>query len=119
MDLAIANYQNGQLQQYLQQYRLKNDCKLVLTSGYNRTVMTTIVEYFHDKNTDICPLLQTLNSYCHQRNDYVHQLKGISNLESNKIMSTMKQILKILEINIKPNPFDVINQKIYELLNVQ
>lgn len=119
LDLAIANYEQGKLQDFLDNYRLENGRKLVLNSGYNRTVMTAIVEYLYGINTTIYQLLKKLDVYCQQRNDYVHQLKGISKLESQEITLTIKQIIKVLGIKFKLNPFEEINHKIEELLNVQ
>ena len=119
LDIAIANYQNGELQKYLDNYRLGNGRKLVWTSGYNRTVMLAIIKYLYHENAEICQLLQNLESYCQKRNDYIHQLKGISKLESEEIIPNMKQILKTLSINIQSNPFNEINQKINDLLSAQ
>ena len=116
---AIANYQNGKLQKHLDDYRLNNGRKLVWTNGYNRTVMTAIVEYLYGKNAEIYQLLKKLDEHCQQRNDYIHQLKGISKLESKDIISDMRQILEVLKINIQPDPFKEINKKIDNLLNVQ
>ncbi len=110
---------NGKLQQHLNNYRLCNGRKLVLTSGDNRTVMTAIIEYFHDQNAEICQLLRKLDIYCQQRNDYVHQLKGISKLEAKNILTNMNKILNWLKIVIKPHPFDTIKQQICELLDNQ
>ncbi|MGF1588845.1 MAG: hypothetical protein ACFCU7_06330 [Pleurocapsa sp.] len=118
LDKTIKNFDGGKLQKHLDNYRLKNGRKLFLSSGYNRTVMTAIVDYFHDQNSEICQLLQNLDAYCQKRNDYIHQLKGISSLESEEIKSTMRQVLNILEIDIKTNPFEEINQKITYLLNL-
>jgi hypothetical protein len=119
LDRIIKTFDGGELKKYLDSYHLKNGRKLFFTSGFNRTVMTAIVEYFYDQNAKICQLLQKLDAYCQQRNDYVHQLKGISNLEADKILSDMRQILKMLDIAIKPSPFEEINQKIYDLLDIQ
>lgn len=117
LDGIVKSFEDGKLQQHLDNYRLHNGRKLVLTISYNRTVMTAIIEYFYDKNHEICRLLRNLDDYCQQRNDYIHQLKGISNLEADKILLDMKQILNLLNTAIKPNPFDTINQKIDDLLD--
>ena len=74
-------------------------------------------KYFYNSNPEICKLLQKLNQYCQQRNDYIHQLKGVNNIEGGQILETMRKIMKILQLEIKPNPFQLINQKIYELLD--
>ncbi|MGF1539288.1 MAG: hypothetical protein ACFCU5_02380 [Pleurocapsa sp.] len=118
LDLAIANYRNGELKRYLNNYKLNGDRQLILSNGYNRTVMTAIIEYLCGKDAEIYQLLKKLDVDCQKRNDYIHQLKGISKLESQETTSNMRQILKVLKINIKPNPFEEINQKIDDLLNV-
>ena len=100
-------------------YQLKQNRKLTLTNGYNRTVMTAIVEYFFGKEAKIYQLLKQLDVHCQNRNEYVHQLKGINTLESNEILFSIKQILNLLDIDIKPNPFEEINHKIYALLDAQ
>ncbi|MBW4532565.1 MAG: hypothetical protein KME09_01375 [Pleurocapsa minor HA4230-MV1] len=115
----IKDFDDGKLQKYLNEYRLKNGQKLFFATNYNRITMIAIVDYFYDKNTEICQLLQNLNAYCQKRNDYIHQLKGIDHLEADQILFDLKQILKSLNIAIKPNPFDTIKQKIERLLDVQ
>ena len=77
--------------------------------------MTAIAEYLYLRNSKICQMLQNLEAYCQQRNEYIHQLKGISKLESEKIIFNMRQILEVLKISLKPHPFEKINN----LLNVQ
>jgi hypothetical protein len=119
LDSAIANYDRGALQHFLDSYELKNGRRLSFTSGYNRTVMTAIVEYIYGENAEVYRLLKKLDVYCQQRNDYIHQLKGISKLESEEIISNMRQIIKALKINMKLHPFKEIDHKIEELLDVQ
>ena len=116
---AIADYDRGKLKQFLDNYELNNGRKLILTNGYNRTVMTAIVEYLYGENAEIYRLLKKMDVCCQQRNDYIHQLKGISKLESKEITSNMRQIIKALNINLKPYPFEEINNHLEKLLNVQ
>ncbi|BAZ46104.1 hypothetical protein NIES4102_31320 [Chondrocystis sp. NIES-4102] len=113
---AIQSYAQGDLQKYLNNYRLANGQKLLINNNYNRTVMTVIIQYCCKNNSKIINLLNKFERYCQQRNEYIHQLKGIDKLEAETILKDLNEILKFLTIETKNKPFELINQTIEQLL---
>lgn len=106
----VRSFDNGQL------YRqLVNDGTPTDKWVYVQT-MSKIVEY----TNQYASLLQTsarLQQYCQDRNNYIHKLEGISQLDkSDVILNDLKIILKQLTPVPDTNTFDRLNQDILNLL---
>jgi len=101
--------QYPKLYQFLKKYS-KGNIILKLKDFPSRLVLLAILEYqahplLHD--------LQTLNTYCEQRNRYVHRLEGISSLNDvPEILKVMRSLLPKSHENAQVNPFNTLNQAI-------
>jgi hypothetical protein len=105
---ALAD-QHPALYAWLQAYRFR-DKPLTLDKFPNRPTLIAILEF---DPPPALPLLQTLNTYCEQRNSYIHNFEGISELEGvNDILKTMRQVLEHLHQTDFINPFNGLNQEI-------
>ena len=63
-------------------------------------------------------LVNFLNEYCEQRNRCVHRFEGISEIENGvELVAKLKRLIKMLVALPSENPFDVLNQKVYELIS--
>ena len=63
-------------------------------------------------------LVNFLNEYCEQRNRCVHRFEGISEVENGvELVAKLKRLIKMLVALPSENPFDVLNQKVYELIS--
>jgi hypothetical protein len=111
---ALAN-QHPKLYERLQAYRFR-DKQLTLDKFPNRPTLIAILEF---DPPSALPLLQTLNAYCEQRNRYIHNFEGISELEGmNDILKTMRQVLGHLHQTDFINPFNGLNQEIERSLQM-
>lgn len=112
---AIKKYQDGELNNYLQDYRLPNGYPLQ-SNHINRPVMLAILEYFEERPSLIEPL-KKLNKYCDQRNDFVHQFQGVSFLEDREnLVNYLHKLARQITSIPKENSFDLLNQQLYSLL---
>jgi hypothetical protein len=106
----VRNFDNGNLYRQLTKDNINTD-KWV----YVQT-MSKIVEYTNQYSS----LLQTsarLQQYCQDRNNYIHKLEGISQLDkSDVILTDLKIILKQLTPVPDTNTFDRLNQDILNIL---
>ena len=63
-------------------------------------------------------LVNLLNEYCEQRNRCVHRFEGISEIENGvELVAKLKRLIKMLVALPSENPFDVLNQKVFELIS--
>jgi hypothetical protein len=63
-------------------------------------------------------LVNFLNEYCEQRNRCVHRFEGISEVENGvELVAKLKRLIKMLVALPSENPFDVLNQKVYDLIS--
>jgi hypothetical protein len=116
----IENYDQGKLYDYLQKYRLRNGQSLKLYS-LNRIIMLAILEYF-SVNQQLLNSFNNLEKYCEQRNDFVHQFEGVANIsdkEIHHIINNIRVILAGLTTIPSQNSFQVLNEKIDELIDYQ
>jgi len=103
-----------ELYQFLQAYRFRNS-PLRLEGFPNRPTLMAILEY---GNCPILTQIETLNSYCEQRNQYIHNFEGISELGGTEdILRMMRQVLEHLGQTEFSNPFNGLNQEIGRSLN--
>jgi hypothetical protein len=105
-----------ELYRFLKGYS-RGDFSLKLDSFPNRPVLLAILEH------GVHPLrnnLQALNTYCEQRNRYVHRFEGISKLDdAPEILKVMRSLLSDLGADVQINPFNHLNAIILTELNRQ
>ncbi|MEA5537028.1 hypothetical protein [Crocosphaera sp. XPORK-15E] len=111
-----SKIEQRELNKYLKAYRY-NGQSLKLDEKINRIVMLAILEHFSDLSSVIL-LLKELENSCQDRNDLVHNLKGISELENEKeIIKTMRQIMEFVKPDFETtNPFNSLNEQILDQL---
>lgn len=78
--------------------------------------MNKIVEYT-DRYQDVLKESDKLRKYCEERNDYIHKLQGVSQLDNAEtILSDIKKMLRKFTPIPDTNTFDRLNQEILNLL---
>ena len=94
---------------YLQQYRFRGH-PLRLEAFPSRPVFLAILEY---GQPPVLLPLQSLSTVYDQRNRYIHQFEGISELDdADQMLRVMRQILSNAGIHDFNNPFNALNQEI-------
>lgn len=103
------------LYQFLKEYRYREN-PLRLDGFPNRLVLLSILEYGqYPKLAE----LQFLGACCEQRNRYIHQFEGISELEdANAILQALRQVLEFLDLHDFTSPFKQLNDTITQLLEM-
>ncbi|WP_243397369.1 hypothetical protein [Crocosphaera subtropica] len=116
------NYQlqKGELNEYLKNYSYDGR-SLKLNGDINRIVMLAILDYFSQLDnhlSQITLLLKQLENYCQIRNELVHDIKRVSELENeSEIIKTMREILILTKPNFQTvNPFNLLNEQIVKQL---
>ncbi len=111
-----SKIEQGELNRHLQSYRY-NGQSLKLEGKINRIVMLAILDYFSDLEP-VTLLLKKLENYCQDRNDLVHDLKGVSELENEgEVIKIMRQIMEYVKLNFdNTNPFNLLNEQILNQL---
>lgn len=113
---SVRRFQQGQLHAYLQSDRFREK-NLELRGFMNRYVLMAILSYFREF-VHILPVIEKLNLYCDQRNDYVHGFKGVSKIENqNEVLADLRKLLSQVTTIPTENPFDHLNQQICDLLD--
>lgn len=115
---AINTFDDGKLYQYLKNYCVEeNGWSLRLEQQYiHRLTMIAILEYFSEFSSLVQPI-KFLGGYCKQRNDSVHQLEGVSEIENQEeVLANLRKIVRGITKLPATNPFDDLNQKICDLL---
>jgi hypothetical protein len=101
------------LYHFLRAYRFR-DRPLSLEKFLNRPIYLAILEYGQHPALGA---LQRLNGYCEQRNRYVHQFEGISELDGvEDILRTIREVLRSVGGNVQVNPFNQLNEAIAQYL---
>ena len=97
---SINKYDNGKLNKYLDK-------------EFNCPTMIKIIKALSYSKPHLVQALEELDNFRKLRNYYIHELKGISEIDNpDKITLSMRNILKSLKLVHKPNPFDTLNQQI-------
>ncbi len=113
----IKQVDQGELYRHLQSYRLPRGGSLRLGESINRYVMIAILDYL-PQLVNIMPLIKYLNEYCELRNRSVHEFAGVSEIQDQeRLMATLKSLMKRVDSLPEVNPFDLLNQQICELLD--
>jgi hypothetical protein len=109
---GVERVDEGKLVQFLRGYRFKGN-SLPLEKFPNRPVMIAILEYDATPFGQVLNVLKSLNEYCEQRNQLVHQFEGISELENAAdCLQKMRQILKAIGVSPSENAFDGLNREV-------
>ncbi len=114
----LKAFDGGNLQHYLNNYKLKNGQALRFLEGFpSRFVLIAILECYEPEFDSLLKPLEELNEYCEQRNRCVHSFEGVSELEDGgKILKILRDILRQKTVVPNNNFFNVINSKICNLL---
>lgn len=110
----INTFDDGKLYQYLNKYRVEeNGWSLRLEEQYiHRLTMIAILEYFSEFSNLVQPI-KFLSGYCKQRNDSVHQLEGVSEIENQpELLANLRKIVRGITKLPATNPFDDLNETI-------
>ncbi|MEB3189938.1 MAG: hypothetical protein VKL42_06305 [Snowella sp.] len=112
-----SKIKQGKLGEYIQNYQTSNGQLLRVEGELSRIVLLAILEFFDDLS-ELVILLKKIESYCNLRNDWVHNLKGVSFLENEKeILGTIREILEKVKPDFNPvNPFNLLNEEILNYL---
>jgi hypothetical protein len=109
----VRNFDNGNLYQQLVNDRIATD-KWVYVP-----VMSKIVKYTN-QHQSLLQISARLQQYCQDRNNYIHKLEGISQLDrADLILNDLKNILKQLTQVPDLHSFDRLNQDILDLLALE
>ncbi|WNZ23854.1 hypothetical protein HJG54_13975 [Leptolyngbya sp. NK1-12] len=113
----IKQVDQGKLYRHLQNYRLPKGGSLRLDESVSRYGMIAILEYV-PQLTSVMPLINYLNDYCDLRNRAVHEFAGVSEIQDQeKLLSTLKTLMKRVTSLPETNPFDDLNWQICQLLD--
>ncbi|WP_416672135.1 hypothetical protein [Egbenema bharatensis] len=113
---GVERVEEGRLFRFLQGYRFRGNA-LTLEKFPNRPVMMAILEYDAAMFGPVLEVLKSLNEYCEQRNQLVHQFAGISELENAAdCLQKMRQVLRAIGVSRVENAFDGLNGEVLGLL---
>ena len=91
--------------------------KLMMEGFTKRPQLIGLLSCYGDLE-QLIGLVNFLNEYCEQRNRCVHRFEGISEVENGvELVAKLKRLIKMLVALPSENPFDVLNQKVYELIS--
>jgi hypothetical protein len=109
----IKKYDNGKLYEYLE--RKKENLK-----HFDRIVFMYVLEYVNSPNLEY---LKVINNCAPIRNNYIHEMKGISNfrddqteVDIDKVFDAMKTLLEAYIDLPKNSAFELLNHIIFDLL---
>jgi len=124
----IKNYDEGKLINHLKNKYIINTTvgKFEDFKKSKRIVMADIIEY-HEKYSEVLKLLKNIEKINDQRNDIIHELKGIKGRfeikNEQQLRDDLRQIIKYIQkspfMNSASlnNPFDDLNESIIKHLN--
>lgn len=113
---SIKNYNKGQLYNYLIQQNSELE-RIGLTNNLKRTVMMNIINY-DEEFAIIRRPIQYINRYYDERNEIIHELKGISHIpEQDLLLTNLTKAIKLITPLPEINPFEKLNQIIITSLN--
>lgn len=105
---ALKAYKGGKLYHQFKVTKPDLDCPTMLK----------ILKTFPKYNNLVQPLVK-LESYRRQRNDYIHQFEGVSQIENEQeVKNSMETILQELNILSQENTFSLLNQEINARLTI-
>lgn len=108
----VRSFDNGNLYQQLLRDNITTDGWVYVKA------MSKIIEYT-DQYTTLLQTSTKLQTYCQDRNNYIHKLEGISQLDkSDIILNDLRNMLKQLTPIPAMNTFDRLNQDILDHLEI-
>ncbi len=116
----IELYDDKKLLSYLNNYKYNGRPLIIDFERYfTRPIFTAIIEY-NPEYKELVSSIDELETYCTQRNDYIHNLTGVPEIpqtESDHIMKNLREILSKINPNFsRENPFHSINEQILKHL---
>lgn len=112
----LQQMDQGKLYEFLKSYRLPKGGSLRLDESVSRYGMIAILEY-SSQFASVMPLINYLNDYCDLRNRAVHEFAGVSEIpDQEKLLSTLKTLMKRVTSLPEANPFDDLNRQICKRL---
>lgn len=108
----VKAHETGKFYSYLQTYKLKNGNSLRFDEEQlpNRFLLKIMVEYFTEFKP-LFDLLSHLDEACLDRNNFVHNFEGVSEIGNlDKILAAMRKLLSQTNNYTKENPFDSLNE---------
>ncbi len=116
---TLKQIEKGHFYKSLENYRLPNGKSLNLYGFMSRLTLMAILEI----SPQFCHLysqVAALNEYCDQRNQFIHGFEGISEIdEPEKVKKNMRDLLQAITHVPTKNPYDSLNQKIFNLLEAR
>jgi hypothetical protein len=113
---AVKALKSGEVYRTLEQAAPKN--RAVRTSYFpNRLTMRLILDCYPDSK-ELLKDLDKIENLCADRNQMVHEFKGISRMENpDEVLNQLRRILKgIVTVSLTDNPFDRLNAEIRSAL---
>jgi CRISPR-associated protein (Cas_Csm6) len=108
----VRGFDNGNLYKQLIRDNINTDGWVYVKA------MSKIIEYT-DRYTSLLQVSSKLQTYCQDRNNYIHKLEGISQLDkSDVILNDLRNMLKQLTKVPDLNTFDRLNQDILNQLQI-
>jgi CRISPR-associated protein (Cas_Csm6) len=108
----VRGFDNGNLYKQLIRDNINTDGWVYVKA------MSKIIEYT-DRYTSLLQVSSKLQTYCQDRNNYIHKLEGISQLDkSDVILNDLRNMLKQLTKVPDLNTFDRLNQEILNQLQI-
>lgn len=114
---AVQQLNNGKVGECLQQEAQTN--RAVKLQYYpNRTSQMLILGCYTPKYDDVLAQVKKIQNLCADRNQMVHEFKGISRMENpDEVLNQLRRILKgIVTVSLTDNPFDRLNAEIRSAL---
>jgi CRISPR-associated protein (Cas_Csm6) len=108
----VRDFDNGNLYKQLVRENINTDGWVYVKA------MSKIIEYT-DRYTSLLQVSSKLQTYCQDRNNYIHKLEGISQFDkSDVILNDLRNMLKQLTKVPDLNTFDRLNQDILNQLQI-
>ncbi|URR34529.1 hypothetical protein NBE99_07695 [Thermosynechococcus sp. HN-54] len=116
----LQSHDKGQLWQYLRTYQQWSGDRLSLDSVHRQVLAAVLDYHYHSQNTALVSAFQQIEAYYQQRNDVIHQLAGLANVEDMQkdVVNALKKILSqvLPQEQLSLNPFKGLNYSIVRYL---
>ncbi|MFN4278763.1 hypothetical protein [Thermosynechococcus sp.] len=110
----LQNHNQGQLWEYLGKYQRKNGDRLFLDS-VTRDLLLAVLQYA-PQTPDLAAYFEQIEAYYQQRNDVLHQLAGLANIENlqEQVLNALEKVLSqvLPQEKLQCNPFKHLNHLI-------
>ncbi|WP_298616516.1 hypothetical protein [uncultured Thermosynechococcus sp.] len=110
----LQNHDRGRLWQYLENYQRKNGDRLFLDT-VTRNVLLAALQYALQTSA-LAGYFEQIEAYHQQRNDVLHQLAGLANIENlqEQVLDALEKVLSqgLPQERLECNPFKHLNHLI-------